>query len=317
MNRGWILKNVIDNDELLIRYLLGELDEKEQEDVEEQYISNPEFFEELVAVEDDLIDAYAEGGLSQERRARFEDHFLISPERKTRVGFAEAWMNYVSGQSVGAEKPSAVKEKGFLSFLRAAASPSPLLAAAVVLITILAGGLTLEILRLRSNIARAELETAALQRQNEDLASQIDEAKNRSLELAGRLENEQTGGGLQKSDRVDQVSSEIVSFFLVPGLVRGTGDTRKNVIPKGTRMINLNLSFEDRQYESYDVSITTVDGRETWRKSDIKPQSRNGGKSVTVRVPSGSFATNDYIVNLIGTGSNDKIARYFFSVTKK
>jgi hypothetical protein len=311
------LKKVIDNDELFIRYLLGELDDKEQEEVEEQYISDPAFYEHLLAVEDDLIDAYAEGGLSQERKARFENHFLRSPERQTRVGFAEAWTTYISRQSGSAEKRPVIKEKGFLSFLRAAASPSPLLAAAVVLITILAGGLTLEILRLRSSIARAELEAAVLQRQNENLERQVDEAKNHSLELAGRLEKEQTDSGPQNTDPVDKVSSEIVSFFLVPGLVRGTGDTRKNVIPTGTRLVNLNLSFEDPQYESYDVSITTVDGHETWRKNDIKPQSKNGGKSITIRVPSGSFTTNDYIVNLIGTGSNDKIARYFFSVTKK
>jgi len=311
------LKEVVDNDDLLIRYLLGELDEKEQEGIEERYISDPAFFDQLLAVEDDLIDAYAEGGLQQEQRARFENHFLRSPERKTRVGFAEAWMSYVAGQSAGAEKPSVVKGKGFLSFLRGAASPSPLLAAAVVLITILAAGLTLEILRLRSKVERTELETATLQRQNEDLERQVNEAKNRSLELAGRLEKEQTDSGLQKTDRVDQVSSEIVSFFLVPGLVRGNGETRKNVIPPGARLVNLNLSFENSQYGSYDVSITTVDGRETWRKNDIKPQSRSAGKSITVRVPAGSFATNDYIVNLIEMGSNDKIARYFFSVVKK
>ena len=41
-NRGE-LKQFAENDELLVRYLLGELSEEEQERIEQRYISDPIF----------------------------------------------------------------------------------------------------------------------------------------------------------------------------------------------------------------------------------------------------------------------------------
>ncbi len=306
------MKHIAENDELLIRYLLGELGEAEQESVEDRYINDPAFYEQLLAVEDDLIDSYAEGGLSQKQRASFENHFLRLPERQKRVEFAEAWMSYVSRKPAYAEAPAVIKKNAFLDFLRPTAWPLALRAAAIVLVLAGAGWLTVEVLRLRGQVQQSESQTDALQRQNQDLEQQLDAEKNRSQELTAQLEERP-----QTPDQPNQVSSDIVSFFLSPGLVRGGAGAKQNVIPSGARQVNLQLSFNDAQYERYDVTITTVEGREIWRKEAAKPQSKNSGKAISVRVPAGLLATNDYIVNVIGTDSSDRVARYAFSVVRK
>lgn len=307
------MKDVADNDELLTRYLLGDLGGEEQEEVEQRYISDPAFYEQLLAVEDELIDSYAEGALSQKQRASFESHFMRSPERQTRVGFAEAWMTYLSRRSTAVAVPAAKEKKPLFEFLSPAAWPLALRVAAAALLLIVGGWLSVEVVRLRSQIQQAELQRAALQKEKEDLERQIDEERNRSLELTAQLDQQTT----RKSDQPNQIGHDIVSFFLTPGLVRGTGDAKRNIIPTDAKQVNLELGFNDNQYERYDVVITSVGGPEIWRKDAGKPQSRPGGKSMRVQVPAALFKTNDYIVNVIGTDSSDKVARYVFSVVRK
>jgi anti-sigma factor RsiW len=312
------LKQVAQNDDLLTRYLLGDLSDEEQERVEERYISDPGFYDQLLVAEDDLIDSYAERALTPQQLAGFEKHFLRSPERQKKVAFAEAWMAYVARQSVAAkaaavERKITEKKRSLFEFLRPAAWPLAARVAAAVLVLVVGGWLIFEVLRLKTQVEQTEAQRAALQQQNEDLAQQIDAEKNHSLELAAKLEEER----LQPPAQPNQVSSDIVSFFLTPGLLRGNGEAKRNVIPTGAREVNLQLSFNDEQYERYDVVITNVEGREVWRKDAGKPQSRNGGKAITVRVPAGLFKTNDYIVNVIGTDSSDKVARFVFTVVRQ
>jgi anti-sigma factor RsiW len=312
------LKQVAQNDDLLTRYLLGDLSDEEQERVEERYISDPGFYDQLLVAEDDLIDSYAERALTPQQLAGFEKHFLRSPERQKKVAFAEAWMAYVARQSVAAkaaavERKITEKKRSLFEFLRPAAWPLAARVAAAVLVLVVGGWLIFEVLRLKTQVEQTEAQRAALQQQNEDLAQQIDAEKNHSLELAAKLEEER----LQPPAQPNQVSSNIVSFFLTPGLLRGNGEAKRNVIPTGAREVNLQLSFNDEQYERYDVVITNVEGREVWRKDAGKPQSRNGGKAITVRVPAGLFKTNDYIVNVIGTDSSDKVARFVFTVVRQ
>ncbi len=71
-----------DNDQLVIRYLLGEASQQEQNQIEEQFFADDDFFEHLLAVEDELIDCYLRSELAPREREQFEKHFLASPEKR-------------------------------------------------------------------------------------------------------------------------------------------------------------------------------------------------------------------------------------------
>jgi anti-sigma factor RsiW len=88
-----------DDEELMHRYLLGELPEEEQEKLEARYFADDELFELLLVVEDELLDRYARGDLSEHERRRLERHFLQSQARRKRLMFTEAFMKHLGGLS--------------------------------------------------------------------------------------------------------------------------------------------------------------------------------------------------------------------------
>jgi hypothetical protein len=60
----------------LARYLLGELSLEDCQRLENEYLRDDKVWETLITVENDLIDSYAQGGLSEQRRREFEQHYL-------------------------------------------------------------------------------------------------------------------------------------------------------------------------------------------------------------------------------------------------
>jgi hypothetical protein len=75
---------------LLVRYLLGDLPDQQQAEIEDRAFTDPEYLRNIQAVESDLIDEYVRGGLSQSDRRRFEQRFFASAERRRKVEFAKA-----------------------------------------------------------------------------------------------------------------------------------------------------------------------------------------------------------------------------------
>ena len=66
------MTDAFNNEDVLVRYLLGQLSEEEQEQIEEQYIGDGDFLDQLLVVEDDLIDDYVTGSLPAQDRLHFE-----------------------------------------------------------------------------------------------------------------------------------------------------------------------------------------------------------------------------------------------------
>lgn len=84
------------NQESIKRYLLGQLPEQAESDVEGRLLTDRDFYDELSIVEDELIDQYLGGALSDSDRRSFETHFVSSPERRQKVRFARALRKYVA-----------------------------------------------------------------------------------------------------------------------------------------------------------------------------------------------------------------------------
>jgi hypothetical protein len=74
----------------LVAYLLGELDEEQQEQVEVRFMTQERYSELRAEVEWDLVDAYIAGTLTSAQRHSFETRYLITPERRKLV--EAAWL---------------------------------------------------------------------------------------------------------------------------------------------------------------------------------------------------------------------------------
>ena len=93
-----------EQDQTILRYLLGELSEAEQERFEDEYFADPQLFQRLQDARNDLMDSYARNELPRDQRAQFEQYFLASPRRRERVEFAREFARHEE-QATTANKP--------------------------------------------------------------------------------------------------------------------------------------------------------------------------------------------------------------------
>ncbi|HKF58526.1 MAG TPA: hypothetical protein VKJ45_24005 [Blastocatellia bacterium] len=83
--------NERNNDEGAIRqYLLGQLHEPEQIAIEDRLLTDDPYYQRLEMIEDELIDDYLAGTLSDPDHQAFSTHFLAAPERQNKLKFALA-----------------------------------------------------------------------------------------------------------------------------------------------------------------------------------------------------------------------------------
>ena len=73
---------------LVRRYLLGDLPESDTNELEIQILRDDEKFEEMWEIENRLVDGYVRGRLSSADRERFERHYQASPVHRQRVAVA-------------------------------------------------------------------------------------------------------------------------------------------------------------------------------------------------------------------------------------
>ena len=78
------------------RYLLGTLDGDQKTQFEERILTEAGVYEELLVVEEELIDQYVAGDLSELERQHFESHFLITAERQKNLRFGKLLQKYAN-----------------------------------------------------------------------------------------------------------------------------------------------------------------------------------------------------------------------------
>lgn len=87
-------------------YLLGQLDGDAREVFEKRLLTDDDLFDELLAIEDELIDEYLVGAMGEDERASFEKKFLMTPERHQKMRFARALRKYSTTHPL--EEPSQI-----------------------------------------------------------------------------------------------------------------------------------------------------------------------------------------------------------------
>jgi hypothetical protein len=77
------------------RYLLGQLSESECQSVEQQFVSDSNYRQEVRILEDDLVDDYVTRRMSHDDLAQFEAHYLVTQQKQEKVLVARALNSYV------------------------------------------------------------------------------------------------------------------------------------------------------------------------------------------------------------------------------
>lgn len=316
------------NEQLIARYLLGELPEEQQVEIEDRAFQDNDYLATITAVENDLIDEYVRHELSETDRRKFENRFLASAERRKRVEFARALANVASEATV-AERPStAVSWRDSLDAFVRSLNPFGKLALAALTLLVVASGawLLIETLRLRSELTRLQAQNQSRQ----GLEQQIEAERKRNEELAARLnqekqQREQSDESLRQLSETAQTATPaprpiIASLTLLPGISRGGGEKPSLALAGNARLVRLQIGIDaEETYKTFAVELRTTAGRQVWTKENLKAGSRRGARSVGLTLPATALKPGEYELKLSGVkdgGGTEEVGYYYFNVKK-
>jgi len=197
------------NYEMLKRYLLDDISDEERQTVEEQFFEDDSFFDEMVALEDELYYDYQQNRLNARERSVFEKKFLQSRQDLEKAAFAEAFLQEAAKLSeektIISEKPEAVSwQQSIAAFFRVSGSMRQYAMAAAVLLLAL-GVLVLFIQNSRLNNEMADLQNKQAKeiREQERLLA---EKQRVQTELEKQLADEKTQGE-QNEKRIQEIEA--------------------------------------------------------------------------------------------------------------
>ena len=323
------------NENLMTQYLLGELSEDEKLSLEEQFFTQDDSFEQLLALEDELRYDYAQGGLTPQQRRQFEQRFLTLPDAPQRVAVAKAVLDTVAEiESAKAPVRAVVAEEkpGFFRSLMAffgLQNPMLQFAMTAASILLLVGGswLLYQTVKLRAQVqqfevARVEQEQQRVQQANEQrtqgdqLNAQLENERRKRTELEQELAKQKAQAG-RTTDNQPALPTTLLSFLLTPGLSRDVDSTKRLTIPSGTTQLRLQLRLKrPGNYQSYQAVLQTLDGANLWSRT----LPRSAGQNVTVTMPAKLVPPGDYVVILKGKtadGQMEEIDEYHFSAARQ
>ena len=317
----------LENDSMIKRYLLGELTQEGQQQIEERLLRDSDYFEHLQLCEDELVDEYVRGGLPPDEQRRFDDHFLSTPERHEKLRFARALRRYVSA-AVEAE-PATTAQRTRLQFLSASLRgrhPVMAYSLAAALLLVLGGTVIFRNWQLQNQLAQIRSQQSAGLRSEQDLRRQLQEQRAGTMELAKELQQERDQRAMLERKASSSITSNpdqltpVISLVLTPGLLRGEETTKKALVPSGTTLIRLELHFPANEYKSWRATLHNAEGAELSRQNLLKARSRGGGSIVVMELPADDIPGGDYYVKLSGTAGSvefEDIGKYYFRVVKK
>ena len=106
------------------QYLLGELSEADEAEVEVRLLSDESYFEELEVVENELLDEYVQNTVSADERAKLNRRLLRNKQQQQKLAFATALSAESDERAAGKAKvvPLIRPAKRFDSYLKIAAA---------------------------------------------------------------------------------------------------------------------------------------------------------------------------------------------------
>ena len=318
----------LNSEKLITRYLLGELPEEQQVEIEDRAFQDPEYLATITAVENDLIDEYVRGEMPETVRRKFEERFLGSAERRKRVEFAKALTQVTSEYALkekSAVAPVSVSWRDSLDAFFRSLNPVAKFAMAAIVLVLLVGGawLVTETLSLRSRLTTLQAENQSRQ----SLEQQVELQRLRNEELTAQL-NQEKQQREQSEESLRQLSetpdpaprSLIASLTLLPGLSRGGGDKPSLSIAPDVRLVRLQIGIDpEEQYKTFAVDLRSIAGRQVWTRENLTARTRRGARSIGVTIPATALKPGDYELKLTGVtegGAAEDVGYYYFDVRK-
>jgi hypothetical protein len=328
----------ITDDKLIVSFLLGELVENKQVGIEERMFKDDGFYEQVLAIQEELADDYVQNKLSTNQRLQFERHFLRSPRRRERVQFARAFSRALAGENALTAAPASRSSwwESVFPFARPLSARATLAALAAVAVLLVAGSwLYIDNRELANRMKQARQERDALidqarvhdkdkEQERQALEDKIAALRSRGDEMEGEIQRRERELEALKqagsSNKIKASGAEIATFILLPGLTRGTDEPEKVMIPATSPLIELQLRLEKPEdYKGYVAEIRTARGTLIFSKSLPSARRTSFGQEVSLNLPTKLLPVGEYEVALTGAaeGKLQTVGYYYFIAVKR
>ncbi len=258
----------------LRQFLLGNLNEVERQRIEKLFISDSNWKQRILIAEEDLIEDYLEGSLSENEQQQFLAQYGYTPRHLRRLQITRLIKDYAIAEAdppltTCAQVPN---RSPFFSKLWPLNLRILIPAVAVVLVAVIAGLIFLvQWERGKSNEAKRH---AAIERELAELNS---------------------------TDNSGQPSSHVLSLVLPPVSVRSASTSNEVKLNPDTNFIDLRLIWmQKEEYSSYRAVLHRVGDSEQYTISDLKLQSDKSGRAVIVRIDTQILRRGLYQIDISG-----------------
>jgi hypothetical protein len=273
------MSDLIEEQLKIRKYLLGQLSEAECETVEKLFLTDPNFREETLIVEEDLLDEYLTKRMSVEDSAQFQSYYLATPQKREKLMVAIALDRYYTPQLQQSQNGQVSPPIPFVR--RARFQRRAALAAAIALLAFASFGLWLWS-KSQSGGLFAEYE-----------------AELRAL-------NDQ--GNRSPADYTVSVPPNVTRQ--VPAL------DSTNVSPPATaKVVEILLILPDVNYSKYEAELWVEGDERRHTFADLFPSTTTRGKVLSIKLPSRLLGQRTYYVEVNGIepeGKRENVGDYTF-----
>jgi hypothetical protein len=310
-----------DTTESKVGYFLGTLSDEEKARLEESYFVDDAEFEEFEIQEEELIDRYVRGELSKDETDQLEKTFARSPRLIQRVQIARVLANRLAPEKTAkvarVETPQPFPAR--ISWLQSlfgfsTGSRAPAMAVGFSVLLLLLGGAVLMTMyiSLREQSRQIAAQQAELEHRQRVLDQQAAELKAQTDELARRFQLPSETPAPPQVTPTPQTSASVVFLTLAAGVTRSADGSKSIRLGPETSEVHLTLNLRDTSYPSYRATVINADRGQVFSRDGLRPQATR----LTVRVPAKQLPPGDYYVSVSGGPANEGVADYAFRVIK-
>jgi hypothetical protein len=311
-------------EDLIKRYLLGELSAAEQTALEDEYFLDRAKYDQLRQAEDDLIDSYTRGALSPADRERFERAYLANPQRRRHVKFSRAFAQVLDEELAArspVERSTGTRQidhqhwlpswwSNLIDLLRGRRFAVQLTFAAAALFFAFSGmWLVIETSRLRDHLAEAQQEVEAQQQLAKTQADKIADLETQAKELTEeRMRLQDQLQAAKNEAGPTRAAPASIIFPLAISVFRDSGQEAQTlIIPRNAEEVGLLLNLSEYKFPSYQVMLLGIDGKEMFSRRGVRPRPADALDSVMVRVPARKFTIGDNVLSVSGISSTGEL----------
>ena len=287
-------------DEVLVRYILGELPPAEADPLDERSVVDPDFFDRLGAIENDLVDSYVRQELPADLQDRFTRGYLATGARADKVRFASALRLAALAQGEALAK----RQKR---------------TATVIPMKPRARNAVPWLLPLAASIAVVGLGVWFLP-QNQDLPPRTSATEQASQDPQPATAPGVTPPASPPVDAPPPTMQETLFAFTLRAPRRGADDLTTIRIPETATSVTLRTELEIDDFPRYRAVLKDpATDRILWRSSELTAEGERPARVVPIMIPARHFGAQRYFLELEGISAARKaepLTTYAFRVVR-